>query len=114
MTKDTFNAGTLAYNATETVNYVLSGRKADIFSLGAVFLEMLTVYSGQQQLQEFKKFRDGSYAANIDKAVKWIETLCDTSLSNSLPWYSTMLFLREQRLLPDKEQRPHIFDIWLC
>lgn len=44
---DEVAAGTLRYRAPETKNNVAGGRLADVFSLGCVFIEMLTVVCGR-------------------------------------------------------------------
>jgi hypothetical protein len=60
------------------------GRKADVFSLGCVFLEMATVLYGASlaQFNSIRRNADGSraYAANPDKVLLWLvylAALCD-------------------------------------
>jgi serine/threonine protein kinase len=54
------------------------GRKADVFSLGCVFLEMTTVLSGAS-LQNFHSFRrqgdKSAYAVNLSKVLQWMAYL---------------------------------------
>ncbi|CAG8950119.1 hypothetical protein HYFRA_00008354 [Hymenoscyphus fraxineus] len=57
----------------------ICGKAGDIFSLGCVYAEMLTVYSGQS-LREFERFRtlDGgntAYHSSIVRCHCWLDTL---------------------------------------
>jgi serine/threonine protein kinase len=73
------------YCAPEVYNYGLRGRSADVFSLGCVFLEILTVIC-LIDLQVFADARRGdgddeSFHANLDRAVEWARrNLCASSL----------------------------------
>ena len=71
--------GTLRYRAPETKNNQAGGRKADVFSLGCVYTEMLTVFCGtsfeeycERRKAEHKTdlFRDG-----LPTVVKWLANL---------------------------------------
>ncbi|KZF23324.1 kinase-like protein [Xylona heveae TC161] len=66
------------YAAPESVHRQRRSRPADIFSLGAVFLEMMTVIKGQS-IETFRSFRqrDGndSFHANLDKVGLWSQRL---------------------------------------
>ena len=71
--------GTLRYRAPETKNNLAGGRKADVFSLGCVYSEMLTVFCGIpfEELCDMRKaehktdlFRDG-----LPTVVKWLVKL---------------------------------------
>jgi serine/threonine protein kinase len=67
---------TLRYCAPEVYNYDQHGRSADIFSLGCVFLEILTVYIGKHP-QDFSEFRRGSgiedsFYATLPRVAGWI------------------------------------------
>ncbi|KAH0543036.1 hypothetical protein FGG08_002644 [Glutinoglossum americanum] len=113
---ETSTLGTSMYRAPEVAERRRSGRLADIFSLGAVFLEMLSVYSGPKQLERFISSRqsndDKSYAGNADRVSQWIE-----SLSNALGhvrWCSTLLSLCRSMLQTEKGQRPAVEDLRLC
>ena len=66
---------TKTYRSPELESGRRPGRREDIFSLGAVFLEMLTVYSGHGQLKRFRDFREGPYCLNIDKVREWMDSL---------------------------------------
>jgi serine/threonine protein kinase len=76
-TKTTGDPGprTEMYCPPEVANSMPRGRKADVFSLGCVYAEMLTVYCGYD-LQSFANFR-GPYGAqayylNLDKTLRWL------------------------------------------
>jgi serine/threonine protein kinase len=58
--------GTSTYRSPERESGKRSGRREDIFSLGAVFLEMLIVYTKPGLLIEWHKFRGGPYCQNTD------------------------------------------------
>jgi hypothetical protein len=67
------------YCAPEVYNYESRGRSADIFSLGCVFLEILTVLAGQHP-HDFTEFRsvessddDDSFHANLYQVALWAE-----------------------------------------
>jgi serine/threonine protein kinase len=68
------------YCAPEVWNRETHGRSADIFSLGCVFLEMLTTLCGRD-LDEFTDFRtqgeeeNTAYQANLPRVYQWAEQL---------------------------------------
>ncbi|KAI9763833.1 MAG: hypothetical protein M1840_009087 [Geoglossum simile] len=103
------------YCAPEVAAGHRRGRLADIFSLGAVFLEMLTVYSGYGQLAKFDDLRRSdvgrSYAGNVDKVSQWVESLGGTPHE---PWFSTTLFLCRSMLNVERGQRPTASALNLC
>ncbi|PVH74344.1 kinase-like protein [Cadophora sp. DSE1049] len=77
---DTHIRRTPKYCAPEVWEQDVHGRAADIFSLGCVFMEMLTVLCGRD-LDEFVDFRSkdaegsGAYHESIDKVFEWAEQL---------------------------------------
>lgn len=89
--KDYFVQGTPVYRAPETRPEHPRGRRADIFALGCVFAEMLTVSKGRS-LDAFRKWRlapentSGVYAfrANLGKVKEWLQGLERDSLSDLL------------------------------
>ena len=87
-------------------------RREDIFSLGAVFLEILTVYSGYGQLNRFRDFRGGPYCQNIDKVHEWVDSLHKRHYT--IPWYSNMLFTCRIMLEMSRERRPCADDLIRC
>ncbi|KAI9856206.1 MAG: hypothetical protein M1813_009223 [Trichoglossum hirsutum] len=104
------------YCAPEVASGHRRGRLADVFSLGAVFLEMLTVCSGRRQLTKFTDFRqsddDQSYASNTDKVFQWMELLDDRLYDAA--WCSTIVFLCRNMLQTERDQRPTANDLRLC
>jgi serine/threonine protein kinase len=71
------------YCSPEVFEGETRGRSADIFSLGCVFLEILTVYSGND-LDEFADYRrklDTSFHANLDGINDWIDLTLHPSIS---------------------------------
>jgi serine/threonine protein kinase len=68
------------YCAPEVWNRKVHGRAADIFSLGCVFTEMLTVLAGRD-LDEFSDFRihgeerSSVYHATLNRVLDWIEDI---------------------------------------
>jgi serine/threonine protein kinase len=67
--------GTLRYCAPEVYNYEKSGRSADIFSLGCVFLETMVVLAQNHTLAELEELRPSknkSYEANLDQIDQWL------------------------------------------
>lgn len=80
-TTNTFNA-TTKYRAPESEYGMPHGRQADIFSLGCVFSEMLTV-SNRKSRDEFERSRpqkDGVFCKNIPITQKWVTGLKITDL----------------------------------
>ncbi|KAH7357452.1 kinase-like domain-containing protein [Pyrenochaeta sp. MPI-SDFR-AT-0127] len=75
---DTLTFGTPVYWAPESQP---RGRSADVFSLGCVFSEMLTVRH-KRRLEDFQKYRyvkhrDNAYAfrENLDKVLDWLDDI---------------------------------------
>lgn len=71
---------TKKYCSPETAQNGLRGRKADIFSLGCVFLEMfsLLIYQGQLAFVDFQESHfigDGTYQENLPMVKLWIGLL---------------------------------------
>lgn len=89
------------------------GRSADIFSLGAVILEMVTVHSNPGRLEQFRnELQVGdrrSYAKNVPKALQWIDSLKGAQYYPL--WQSNILFLCQKTLQEDRYQRPKAADL---
>jgi serine/threonine protein kinase len=67
------------YCAPEVYKYQIRGRSADIFSLGCVFAEILTVTCGKHP-QDFADHRvgdghDESFHANLPRVYEWMDTI---------------------------------------
>jgi serine/threonine protein kinase len=72
------------YCAPEVYQYAMRGRSADIFSLGCVFVEVLTVIYGRHP-QDFADFRtenghDDSFHANLPRVRDWIDKIIHSNL----------------------------------
>lgn len=121
---ETGTRGTLAYSAPELAKGSQPGRLADIYSLGAVFLEMVFAHSGPGQLSDFRESRRRGitrlYAHSTDVVSQWINTFTAhwiNSFANShhdQPWYSTILFLCRSMLQPIRGNRPRTDALRLC
>ncbi|KAF2685719.1 kinase-like protein, partial [Lentithecium fluviatile CBS 122367] len=119
-TPDQPRARTEAYCAPEVERGGTRGRLADIFSLGAVFLEMLLAHSYPDQFRELEDHvgsgNDKSYAKSIDKVLSWMISILpwmnDTEQDpDSVDWRATLLFLCWQMLHKDRDQRPKAEDL---
>jgi len=79
--------GTLVYRAPEVIPKQKRGRKADVFSLGCVYSEMLTVALGTS-LEDYRDAREerGSIAFRycLPKVVKWLTSFEKKRLSDLL------------------------------
>jgi serine/threonine protein kinase len=81
-----FVKGTPAYRAPEAQSEEPSGRKADVFSLGCVYSEMLTVIK-RKALRDFQEFRRTSektskayaFRSNLVKVKEWLDQLATAS-----------------------------------
>jgi ankyrin repeat protein/serine/threonine protein kinase len=108
----TETCGTPRYRAPEVHNMHRFGRKSDIFSLGAVFLEMLTVHSGYGQLSRFNSLLEGPYSVNLQSVFQWVDTL--SKLPRDIPWYPTMLYICRRMLQPNHVRRPTAITLQQC
>lgn len=128
MTHPTTNIGqprgrTPEYCAPEVELGHTRNRKADIFSLGAVYLEMLTVcsypYPSTAKLAEFRSLlRAGdrqSYALGVSRLNNWMDRLGDAPSKPA--WHSAILSACRKMLMEDRGQRPTADDVqfwWQC
>lgn len=121
---DAPRARSQAYCAPEVEEGRTRGRSADMFSLGAVFLEMLLAYSYPNKFQELRISTSGSnksYAKNITEIHTSMAALKldieDTSNKDpQLVWRSTILSFCNMMLQPEREDRPKSGDLhslWL-
>lgn len=103
-TSETRERGTLRYCAPEVSNYEQSGRSADIFSLGCVFLETVVVLTHTHTLAELAELRPSknkSYEANLDRMDQWL------ALAESLEAKTQhLLYEIKQMLNGDRTGRP--------
>lgn len=104
------------YCAPEVDQGRTRGRSADIFSLGAVFLEMYVVHSGQQRAQSLAKIvrlqDHPSYAKNIDLVHKWIVTF-ELAVEHET-WQEEILHLYKRMLQHDQNQHPTAESLTVC
>jgi len=72
---DEGDRGTPKYFAPEVASFAPSGRSADIFSLGCIFFEMLTLYNGYTLsfTRRLRRSHDKSFQANLHDIVWWLE-----------------------------------------
>jgi serine/threonine protein kinase len=69
--------GTPKYFAPEVALYDRSGRPADMFSLGCVFLELVALIRGIPlvELRKLRPEQNGSFQANLDHKASWFALL---------------------------------------
>ena len=89
------------------------GRSADIFSLGAVFLEMCVVHSGSEHFwllqNTINSQQHSSYAQNINLIHEWIRVFELKMEYNA--WQRQVLQLCKQMLHSDRDLRPSAEDL---
>ncbi len=92
---DSPTARSFKYCAPEVAKQDKRGRKADIFSLGCVFIEMLTVLSrrGLDELEDYISDENGSYHDNLPRVRLWIHSL---QLSNTIPHVAQSVYSLDQ------------------
>jgi serine/threonine protein kinase len=78
------------YCAPEVYQYERRGRSADIFSMGCVFAEIMTVLAGRHP-QDFADFRRGddsdeSFHANLPKVGEWLDIISLAKFSCLKRW----------------------------
>jgi serine/threonine protein kinase len=108
ISETTDTLGSRLYRSPELANKRRSGRREDIFSLGAVFLEILTVYSGPGQLAKLRDYRQGSYCQNLDKIDRWIHGLL---LAKYPSWHHIMLNVCALMIEEERTKRPYAIDL---
>lgn len=106
-TSESRERGTLVYCAPEVAAYEDSGRSADIFSLGCVFLEMITALEGNglAKLQSLCPKRNKSYEANLDRIDEWMasQELRDNHHTGLLLTEINRMLLLDRKLRPTAE-----------
>jgi serine/threonine protein kinase len=65
--------GTPKYFAPEVAAYEPSGRSADIFSLGCIFFEVISLILGytSASMKDLRQKKDKSFQANLDSIMEW-------------------------------------------
>jgi len=84
---------TMMYRAPEAAAWQSRGRKADVFSLGCVFLEMLTVGLGLH-LEDFANFRETAgyraYHKCLDPTLRWLLHLRQSAMDRVAYCYAIL------------------------
>jgi serine/threonine protein kinase len=97
------------YCAPEVYQYELRGRSADVFSLGCVFAEILTVIGGRHP-HDFADWRrnergDESFHANLPKVTEWLY-MTETSTVSETQQSLEVLNMVKKMLAPEPDARP--------
>jgi serine/threonine protein kinase len=68
--------GTPKYFSPEVASYEPSGSASDIFAMGCIFLEIITLCMGYslETTQSLRTKEDKSYQANLDRIISWFDT----------------------------------------
>jgi len=91
---DEGDRGTPKYFAPEVAGFAPSGRSADMFSMGCIFFEVLTLCIGctLDVSQRLRRSHDKSFQSNLDQIVGWFEenwkgpTAADDHLLGLVRW----------------------------
>jgi serine/threonine protein kinase len=103
-TSESRERGTLRYSAPEVANFQKSGRSADMFSLGCVFLETLVVLTHTHtlaDLEEQRPLKNKTYEANLNRTDQWTALIDPTDTK-----VQRLLFEIKQMLEFDRARRP--------
>jgi serine/threonine protein kinase len=103
--------GTPRYFAPEVAEYLPSGRSADVFSLGCIFIEMLCVayYIPLRELLDLRPNRDHSYHANLQQTLLWMGSQFGIKLI--IPGFMIKQLL-QQMLRVNPKSRPSALDVF--
>jgi serine/threonine protein kinase len=107
---------TMKYCSPETALHGLRGRKADVFSLGCVFLEMfiLLIPQGRAKFEHFQERHSiggGTYHENLRMAKLWIEDLRQEPVFEGDSTLWQLLDTCEAMLGESREDRPSAVDL---
>ncbi|KUL89155.1 hypothetical protein ZTR_05988 [Talaromyces verruculosus] len=113
----TSTIGTRVYKAPEWkemgTGYARPGRAGDVYSLGAVFLDMLLVYAGQDLAVVYDQ--KGRHLPYREHASEWVSQLQGSQeLCENVYWFLAILFLCQIMLEQEPDARPHIDEVELC
>ena len=100
--------GTPKYFAPEVAAFKPNGRSADIFSLGCIFLEILTAikYGSLGPMRMSRPAMDGSFQSNLNSRQRWLQMLnAETSCGRHL------LCEIEHMLNIDPQKRPTALEV---
>jgi ankyrin repeat protein len=109
---------TTDYCATEVENGSTRGRSADIFSLGAVFLEMLIAYACLEERRNLEEILMSqgyrSYANTVGQVHQFMDKLEQEFQSDK--WFLKVLSCCRKMLRAERDQRPlanELNSVWL-
>jgi serine/threonine protein kinase len=110
---------TRKYCSPETAQNSLRGRKADIFSLGCVFLEMfnLLIYQGQLKFELFQNIHfigNGTYQENLPMVKLWIRHLQQEPIVEKIQTLRRLLDACEAMMEQSSKSRPSAADLFLA
>jgi WD40 repeat protein len=108
----TNTGGTPKYRAPEAATGKRFGRWGDVFSLGAVFLEILTTLVGHDVLSNYNDTWPGAYADKLYGISDWIDNIETSGPRNH--WYRTLTFICKIMLQYDPLERPTADEIYQC
>lgn len=108
---DAPRARTEAYCAPEVEKGRTRKRLADIYSLGAVFLDMFLFYIGQQERSYTLTLRQNLLHVHAERQ-RILTDLWDIDLKES--WNLALLYLCGNMLKNDRDLRPNASDVRLC
>ena len=102
---------TKKYCSPETAKSGMRGRKADIFSMGCVFLEMFSflIHKGEPNFKEFQdahSIGEGAYHENLPMVKKWVDILRKQHFITEQPTLQRLLDACEVMLEESTENRP--------
>lgn len=100
--------GTPKYFAPEVAAFKPNGRSADVFSLGCIFLEILTAvkYGTLGPMKMSRPAMDGSFQSNLNSRQQWLQMLNAES-----PRHKHLLCEIEDMLDIDPQKRPTAFEL---
>jgi serine/threonine protein kinase len=107
---------TRKYCSPETAQAGLRGRKADIFSMGCVFLEMFSflIYDREPNFKEFQEVQfvgDRAYQENLRMVREWVDILRGQKLVKVQPILQLLLDSCEAMLEESTENRPTAMEL---
>lgn len=106
---------TASHCAPEVENGSSRGRSADIFSLGAVFLQMLVTHSYQERMAELADLTNDSgspsFAKTITQLHEWMEKFEQSIAHDADDWCRNILALCRKMLHEDRDHRPRAFQV---
>ena len=88
---------------------VSDGKSMDIFSLGCVILQVLSVLAGEDSRNEFRSF--APFRGNVDKVHAWIEEQIDRPYPDDLVTIPTVFKLVMRMTQADPKRRPLIDEV---